>query len=369
MLIVHVALTPLAGAPIRIVDALNKYTDFEARFINYSPNCCGNRTFPEDLVWEKDKDECLEYISSADILHFHHFIDLDSDNNPFLINFRKINPKAKFIRHFHTDLNYIVENTVKTKKDIINDKYPKLVIPHYPERTFLDTYIVPNIIPINDEILKPASVQNEAIKVFFSASIDTSMWHTRWNTKGLPEVQDKLSKLNKNSNFDFQIVTNTPYIECQKLKQQSDIVIGDTTSGSYHLTDLEALSMGKPTFSYLDNRTQLVLQNLLQCDELPFINTRLEEIDLPFFEIVKNEQLRKELGQFSRSWIEKYYDDRKLINHFIDVYQKLLNDEPIKRELEFPLVKNFLYNDLYDMQWSTRKQLYKKEKRSWWRKG
>lgn len=152
MNIIHLCLTPLAGAPIRIASALNKFTDNNVRLINLNPTCYGKRTFPEDLIWEKDKEECLDLISSADILHFHHFINLENENNPFKVNFKKLAPTAKFIRQFHSDLNFIA-NTDENKKFILEDKYPKLVIPHCAERSFLDVFVVPNIIPIDE--LKP----------------------------------------------------------------------------------------------------------------------------------------------------------------------------------------------------------------------
>jgi hypothetical protein len=157
--------------------------------------------------------------------------------------------------------------------------------------------------------------------------------------------------------FEFEIVQNTPYEQCQKIKRRSDIVIGDTTSGSYHLTDLEALSQGKPTFTYLDNRSQMVLQSLVKCGDLPFVNARLEEIDLPFSAVVKDEKLRKEIGLFSRQWIEKYYTDKDLVRFYVEAYTRLLNDEPLKRqkEFDFPDAKQFLFNTLYDLQWETRK--------------
>lgn len=358
MNVVFISCSPLAGAPIRIVNALNKYADIHARLIDLNPNCYGARVFPEDLIWEKDKEECLELISKADILHFHHFFDVESDNNPFKINFKKLAPNTKIIRHFHTDLEQIAIWMDIPVSVFLNDPYPKLVIPHYPERTLLDAFVVPNIIPINDEILTPKETQNKIQKVFFSASSNGSMWDVRWNTKGLPEVADKFKHLQHIENFCFELVQNTPYMECQKLKQDCDIIIGDTTSGSYHLTDLEALSQGKPTFSYLDNRSQMVLQNLLQCEDLPFINSRLEEIDLPFLEVLRNKELQKEIGAFSRTWIEKYYNEEKLIKFFIEAYEKALNNEPLKRQacLEFKNAKKFLYNNLYNLQWEARKK-------------
>lgn len=357
MNVVFITCTPLAGAPIRIANALNKYTEYKTRVIDLSPNCYGNRTFEEDLVWVEDKEECLQIISQADIIHFHHFFDVESENNPFHVNFKKVNPKAKIIRHFHSTLDFILKcNPGLSASDIEKDKYPKLVVPHCSERTFLSAVVVPNIIPIHDSILLPLQTSNITPEVFYSVSSPDSISAARWETKGLPEVSYKINSIKKQIAFDFKIVQNMPYKECMKLKQNSNIVIGDVTSGSYHLTDLEALSMGKPTISYLDSRSQFVLQNLLKCDSLPFVNCRLEEIDTPLMELIRNDKLRKEIGDFSRSWIERFYDDKILVKYYVEAYEKLLNGEKISRQdnLEYSVAKRFLYNTLYDMQWENR---------------
>jgi hypothetical protein len=195
MNVVFISCTPLAGAPIRIADALNKFTEYKCRLINLNPNTYGARTFPEDLVFSDDKELAMELIADADILQFFHFMDFCSERNPFGINFKKHAKKsAKFIRMFSSDLGF-VSSFGTPPADIINDPYPKLVIPHCAERTFLDVFVVPNIIPINDEDLTPLDLSNKSPKVFFSASSPTSMWATRWNTKGLPEVKAKFQSL------------------------------------------------------------------------------------------------------------------------------------------------------------------------------
>ncbi len=362
MLVVHISCTPLAGAPIRIVNALNKYTDYNARLIDLNPNQYGKRTYLEDLIWGNNREECLQLISEASIIHFHHFFNIESANNPFRVNFKEIAPKtSKFVRQFHSNANFIAKNSAATLDVIRKDRYPKLVIPHPADRSFMSAYLVPNIIPINDDLLLPKDTNNNIPKVFFSATSSASMWSTRWETKGLPEIKDKFKTLAENNTFEFNIIENKPYEECIKLKQNSDIVIGDIASGCYHLTDLESLSQGKPTFTYLDSRTQLTLQNLLQCDELPFINTRLEEVDLPFIKILNDRTLRNDLGKYSRKWIEKYYDEKVLIKHYTEAYEKILNDEKLIRKNfvdEYINVKKFLNVDLYDMQWKQRKNLY-----------
>lgn len=100
MLIVHIAFSPLAGAPIRIVNALNAYTNMHARLINTNPAGYGKRTFPEDLIWkEANKEECLELISKADIIQCYHWIDFDSDKNPLGVCLKKSGASRKICSH------------------------------------------------------------------------------------------------------------------------------------------------------------------------------------------------------------------------------------------------------------------------------
>ena len=81
--VLHVALTPLAGSPIRIVNALNSHTAVRARLAVLDPGAYGSRTFPGDLDWQSHTDEVREVLGKVDILHLHHFFDLD--DNPFKV--------------------------------------------------------------------------------------------------------------------------------------------------------------------------------------------------------------------------------------------------------------------------------------------
>lgn len=168
MICVHVSYTPLAGAPIRIVNALNKHADIKARLINLNPNIYGERVFEEDLIWEKDREEALYIIANADIICFHHWMKLD--DNGFKINFLNTAKKnCKFVRQFHSNLDFISGYNDDNKKIILSDNLPKLVTPHAHERSFLNAKIVPFIIPINDENYKPQhKTENDKPTIFYS---------------------------------------------------------------------------------------------------------------------------------------------------------------------------------------------------------
>lgn len=357
MLIVHISYTPLAGSPIRIVNAINKYTTLNARLINLNPSLYGNRIFQEDLIWEKDKEEALELISKADIIHFHHWMELN--NNKFHIDFKKITKKnCKLIRMFHSNIN-IVSYNGKYTNIIINDPFTKLVIAQHQERTYFDLNkipkIIPNIVPINDEDYRPLNMNNEKPIIFYSYTFNNSGFSSRWDTKGYSEVSNLLNEFKNIANI--QKITNAPFFECLKLKRQSDIVIDDIMTGNYHLTSLEALSQGKPVLSYLDNRTQYILRELTGAEELPFVNVKVEEAKYVLKELCENKKLRDEIGAYSRRWMEKYYNDKDLIKIYVQVYEDLLNGKNISREKP-SYERKWLSVDIEDLIWKARKDNY-----------
>lgn len=352
MLVVHLSLSPLAGAPIRLVNALNKHTNIEARLINFNPQCYGSRTFPEDLSWNDNREECISLIKNADIIHLHHFINVSDSDNPFQFNFSEaVKKNCKFIRHFHSDLAYVSGKRFKKAKQILEDKFTKLVIPHYPERTFLSATIVPNIVPIHDEIFMPKQTTNKKIKVFYSSSTKASRWDDRWQTKGWPEVTDVLKKLSKELEFEYIEAYGIPYKECQSLKQSADIVIGDLVTGSYHLTELEALAQGKTVICNPDPRTLLTLSNLTGCKDFPFVISNLQSLPEVLRYLIQNPELLKNIGKFGRKWMEDYYDDKILIQQYVKIYNDITDGKTLFRNghNQDADVKDFLYNKLYDL--------------------
>lgn len=355
--VLHLAKTSLAGAPIRIVEALNKYTNYNARLATYLPITLsdGQYMFKEDITWQNpnQRSEILELVKNADIIHMHHYMNTDL-SNPFMIDLNKVTkPNCKFLRHFHSSHDYISKTEIRFEDNYQKDKLPKVVIPHYPERTFLNLDIVPNIIPINESLYTPYETNNTKLKIVFSASNKASRKSDRWATKGYPEVSDLLRQLSLKYNFEYIEINNITFAEAMKIKQQADIVIGDVVTGSYHLTELEALSQGKPTITYLDGRSVMTFMNTFKTQDIPFINANIDSLEQVISDLISDRELLKQIGKFSRAWIEKYYDDSILINKFVEIYDNILQDKDITRTntKEFYNVKEFLYNTVYDYDW------------------
>ena len=118
-----------------------------------------------------------------------------------------------------------------------------------------------------------------------------------------------------------------------KLKRRSKLVLDEMITGSYHLSALEGLSLGKPVLTYIDRRTEKVLKFISGADDLPFVNIRLEELELAAKSLLNDVSARNMIGVNSRKWIETYWKDKKLAFNFKKIYEDLLeNPERITRQ-------------------------------------
>jgi hypothetical protein len=329
MLALHFSITPLAGSPIRIVRALNQHTSVEARHIVLDANAYGTRTFDTDLIWQRDREEIETFLSRADILHFHHFFDLR--HNPFGLNF--VDWKRghrQIVRQFHSHPLHISRHSGFSVEEIVGSDVPQLVISQYHERYFPLARLVPNIVPISDPSYLPRASKEEDVRIFFSPSVQASAWAAetpdlRWDTKGYPEVSCLLTRLSrKHPNVVMTIAQDLPNAQCLKYRQGSSINIDDMITGSYHLSSLEGLAQGVPTFAYLDDRTQSVLREISGATDLPWMNFRLEESEGALRALIEDATLRREIAAHSRRWMEKFWDDRLMVMHFVSAYQDLL---------------------------------------------
>ena len=363
MTIIHVALTPLAGSPMRIVAALNHHTTkFQSRLIVCDPNAYGSRTFDGDLEWSRDKQEALQLLRNADLLHFHHYFELQK--NPFGVDFTCVSPRAQFVRQFHTHPLTIAQGDAQRARQIVESAIPQLVIAQYHERFYPQARIVPNIVPLADELYRPVPREGIDPVVFFAPTVDDSAWSvtqgsTRWETKGARETETLLRQVvNACGKGRITVRRNIPHEQCLREKRASDIVIDEMITGSFHLTGLEALAQGLATFAYLDSRSLETLSELTGTYTNPWLNFRLEEAEGPLVELIRDAQLRREIGAFSRKWMEKYYNDREMINQYVRAYEDLLERPESFQKPRFDLGSRrqvFLAQRRDDLVWDKRK--------------
>jgi len=88
--IVHFSKTPCAGSAIRLVNCLNKYTNYDVRLVDLKKW----GIYDSDLIMSESPDLINELVNTADIIHFHNYLHYDS-NDFYPINFIDLKKKGK----------------------------------------------------------------------------------------------------------------------------------------------------------------------------------------------------------------------------------------------------------------------------------
>ena len=319
--ILHFSRTPLAGAPIRLVRALQKHTGYNAHLVDLKRW----GMYDHDIVLSENPELVMELAEDADIIHLHNYLDYNSTDF-FPINFHELHNEGKiFVRQFHSHPQLVAREMKISVKDLLDSPIPPLVIAQFQERYYPKARVVPNIIPQNDPLYKP-SPEDPSESIFFSPSAKDSILTDRWNTKGAYETIKALNKVSKKTGCPLKIVSGKPLNQVLNGKRQAKIVVDELVTGSYHLSGLEGLSLGKPVFAYLDPRVDYVLREISGAKVSPFINIRLEDVFDVIVDLLHHPDTSYEIGKTSRKWIEQHWSDHELIKHYEDVYKKLLVD-------------------------------------------
>jgi hypothetical protein len=319
--ILHFSITPLAGQPYRLVKALQRHSNCEVHLIDLDHW----NIYPQDIVFSQELERCIDLAKKTDIIHLHNYLDLNSTE--FLpIRFDELKLEGKsIIRQMHSEPSLIAKKMNISIADVLDCPLPTLVISQFQERYYKNAYVVANNIPIFDTAYMPDDKANRN-DIIFSPTSSSSAWEKRWNTKGAPETIQLLKTISKSTGASFEVITNSTLNNVLTKKKISYIVLDDMVTGSFHLSGLEGVSLAKPTLTYLDDRTKHIMMEISGASSLPFINIRLEDA-LPLIKyLLANRDEGEELGQFGRQWIENYWNEEIIINQYIEVYDKLLQN-------------------------------------------
>ena len=320
MNIVHVAYTPVAGSPWRIVSALNEYTQHSARLIVFDPDAYGSRHFPGDLSWKSNQEECIEQLRKADIIHLHQQVSLSLFGKHVVDLCRK---KLK-IRQYHSEPFFFSPDKSYTDTKIVYGDMPTLVIAQYHERYYPEARIVPNLLPLNTPLFEESPLpDDEAPLILCTPSLSNSAFSARWATKGMPEIQLMLEAFCKKNHAIYKILTELPFQQAMENKKKATIFIDDLVTGSYHFSGLESLVIGRPTLTYLDSRTEMILKEITGADDLPFLNVHLADTPTRLAELIFDRNRLLQLATKSAQWMRTYYNAKDLVCHYATAYEDL----------------------------------------------
>lgn len=317
--VVHITENPIAGAPMNLSKALNKYQgdQVHSRHIAASDHN-ESRVYDSDLlVGKKDYAEICKVMREADIFHFHNFYSKQELFRQWPALWWVCQKKPR-VWQAHSQRSITWMDITEGLRD---PQAKHLVIGQYHPRQWPECTVVPNVIDIFDPALMPVARDwSKQLSVCFSPS---RVGLTGWDSKGYDETYPTLLKLFQQGVLKFQIVRDRPYRECLDIRGQCHIGIDEIVTGSYHLCSLEALSQGLLTIAGLDETQLRTLGELTGSDNLPWVIAKPNTLETVLKDAARNPQVSHTVANMGREWMEKYWHPKDMTQRFVDIYKEM----------------------------------------------
>jgi len=308
-----------AGMAIAFANAINRYTEHTCRLITTSEKY--GFEYEKDIhlpdIEDDEFGEVEHLLKDADIIHFHVLRDENSHLGPLVI--RDYIGGKKILHHHHGHPDYILN------KDAYNEKYRKLgrkVIVSTPDllKVAENATWIPNLVPLRDVQFMPrydSSLPQEPIRICQSPTRKFDK-HTKEYRAVLEGLETKYG-----NRIQSLIIEKRPYFECLALKRKCHIVF-DHMRGWFGIASLESLSHGKPVIAGLDEWNIRCIREFTGEAKLPWVVARNEvELREELDYLIMDKELRQEAGLFSRLFMERFWNEQKVLELLLGVYESL----------------------------------------------
>lgn len=138
--------------------------------------------------------------------------------------------------------------------------------------------------------------------------------------KGSNYIITVIEELKSQFDFDFTILHDMHRSEVLALMQKADIFIDQIIIGSYGMATMEAMSFGKPVMCF-------ILPEVFEAGlsrKCPIVNSNPDNLKENLIILLKDPQLRHDLGRKSRAFVEEFHDAEKVVTDLVEIYKSAL---------------------------------------------
>lgn len=311
--VLHLSDTTLSGAPGRLSDLLTKHSksNITSRHLVWN-RVIFNRVFDVDFCSaEMTKKQIQEHFKWADVIHYHNRY-----SRQMIFTQHNIKPPKK--------PSIIQIHSPRESEDFsleVESKIPIAVIAQYHTRQWPEMkFLVPNVVDITHPLHRAITRPERSIPVVSYAP--SNVICKGWDNKSYTTVNPVLKRMMFERAVNYKRIVSLPHNTCLSIKQDSDIGIDEVSTGSYHMSSLEYLSMGVACVAKIDSLCEAAIKDVTGCSSLPWVLSSEGTLNGDLTRLIMSGEYR-EIGAQSRLWMEKYWKPSKLIKHFTEVYNQL----------------------------------------------
>lgn len=345
----------IASLHSTLATSLNKIENVECRYLYYVPhpyiseNEYGiqlqkypSRKNPINYIYQKYsfKNNIRKWIDWADVLYYMW----DSINEEYDLEYAFSKNKKIYIEWVGSDIRnpdllkalnpYYADNFQDSYeyKKMESSNFRNKVQARFakynakpilcPEMTlYLNKDLFPNFEHILQrinvaEILPVFPDPNEKIPVIVHSP-------SALNAKGTSKILEVIQDLKNDYSFEFHLLHNVSRAEVWEMMKKADIYIDQIIIGAYGMAATEAMSLGKPVFSYM--MPELFANG--QPANCPIVNTNCDNLKDNLIRLLKDGKLRWEFGTKSREYAEKNHDSDLIAKQLLDKFIKEMDTD------------------------------------------
>lgn len=321
--IVQIARIPCANSGLELSNLINKYSgNYESRYILGGEYSSKNsnipyRKFPTDLYWETQKEECLQILDEADIIHVHHDI-IDDPRILKLIKDKKViwtlYNLTQSLQYKNNNFNVKYMNKCQSLSNVITVADQSLQRRFFSDVTDIKVPLVKML--FNEDTHK----SNYPPTIVFAP---TNRLDIDVGTKKYEAVLKIVEELkNEGHNFIFDLIEGVPYEENLERKRRADILIDDVDANyeKFHNSSLEAACFGAiPLTNYTG-------------DDYPFIKTDINNLKETLIKYLNDYNLLKQEQDKIVKWRKENYTPEILLKIYENIYEDMLKGKYFIKE-------------------------------------
>jgi glycosyltransferase involved in cell wall biosynthesis len=182
---------------------------------------------------------------------------------------------------------------------------------------------------VGDYCLQPFSPQSIVVRQSLNLSelpyvgvdvdkTEISILHAPTNRtlKGTAIILSEIEKLRKRGfRIDLVLVEKMEHSEAIEVFKEVDIVVDDVLQG-YGMLALECMALGKPVLGRID---PLFVQDWT---DIPIMDTNPENLHNNLMQLITHPEMRREIGERGRKYVEKNHDSIAVAKKLIDIYER-----------------------------------------------
>lgn len=132
--------------------------------------------------------------------------------------------------------------------------------------------------------------------------------------KGTKYVISTIEKIkNEFDNIDFILIENKPNHEALEIYKEADIVVDQLYLESHGVFAIECMALGKPVLCRIHE------EFIKYYSDLPILSTDPNNLYNNLKILIENQDLRRELGEAGRIYVEEVHDSKKIAKQLIEL--------------------------------------------------